>query len=431
MSEEKVQCMLCGRRFGEIGLRIHCTKMHPDYDRVIARSQPRLTTSPDGDRLYEKHVKFPTYQGAASSLSFQHTNGLDVTEQELVPLRLSDSLSVDDNLDLPDHIDNIAGSSSILPLPSLSKLELSLMELVLKYDLSSECGNDILRVIKASRETDSSREVENCRQIRTLKRSFDTYYFNKHGADTAKMKTIDIKIGTSSDQQKVSFNFCYEDPKILIEELLSDSSIVNPGSFFREYLNNTDGEGNHVYEEFVSGSWFKDAQSKVRNHFGNSVSVLPILLFSDETTINNWRSRSVKPIVMSIGNFSLSARDRTASRKLLGYFPSITKVLSTLGESKLSTDATRQLKRDLYQSVWRTLLREIECLTEEGPLTIELPNKMGRFEYVPVVACFIGDIPEREKVMNSIGSFQAEMPCMICAVPKAAILNFQKQWPFR
>ena len=100
-------------------------------------------------------------------------------------------------------------------------------------------------------------------------------------------------------------------------EILQDAR--NGPPFFWEPPPPQNGGGN-VYSGLLSGDWFRKMHAerpcKARFHH-----ILPIILYFDDTTCD-WRgSKKFKPIVITVGNISHSARMSIPGKRMVGYYP--------------------------------------------------------------------------------------------------------------
>lgn len=72
-----------------------------------------------------------------------------------------------------------------------------------------------------------------------------------------------------------------------------------------------------MYSEQNTGNWWKNTEASIPD----GSKLLSIILYSDATTTDSLGKNSLHPIYISIGNISISRRNKPDAKQLLGYLP--------------------------------------------------------------------------------------------------------------
>ena len=110
-----------------------------------------------------------------------------------------------------------------------------------------------------------------------------------------------------------------------INDILKESSIhqdiLKENLSFKKELNEETGE--RIYGELNSGIWWELTEIKLKEKFGSEVYLMPIIIYSDATTVELKGNVQAWPIMISIGNLSNFQRNKTKNKRIIGYIPDI------------------------------------------------------------------------------------------------------------
>jgi len=291
----------------------------------------------------------------------------------------------------------------------ITRSEIMLIELAYKHNLSQEGVKGFMKW--AADEVESVKETERkCRNISTIHNAMDKEHLQIFGNDQMISSSFCTLIGDSPSMR----NVCFEDPIELMKEILLDPVITTPTSTTFGYRERVDPVTNErLYDVVSSADWMKEYTSKYAQEFSENVVLLPVILYTDGTTVDNAMRCTVKPVILKLGIYEYKTDTKRRSKRLIGYFPELDSVetlpnLSSFGNKNPST-------RVFYHSVWRLILDRIE---EAGVFTLELPNGLGRKSFKPVVIFWSGDMPEQIKLSSTYDSASAKRPCRVCIITK-------------
>jgi hypothetical protein len=164
------------------------------------------------------------------------------------------------------------------------------------------------------------------------------------------------------------YDVWYRDPCMLVKNILS-----NPG-FNNEFdcapLQEHDTDGNHRFQNFMSGNWcWKQADIIAEDPITHGSMFVPIILGSDKTTVSvATGNNEYWPVYLSIGNIHNNVRRAHRDGLVLLGFLAVPKT-----NKKYSDDVDfRKFRRQLYHSSLAKILEPLKS----GMTTPEtIPNK--------------------------------------------------------
>lgn len=134
----------------------------------------------------------------------------------------------------------------------------------------------------------------------------------------------------------------------------------------------------------------------------DNADVLPLILYSDATTLSQSGTVSAWPIYMTLANIPLKRRKQPGCFQLLGLIPpdtgeglavfSVEVIVSPLCDNFVS-GLTRLEKQKVFADCLNLALEPLKRLSEEGFF------HKGRWLY-PLVYSYVADHPEGSKVYN-------------------------------
>ncbi|KAJ3081741.1 hypothetical protein HDU99_004805 [Rhizoclosmatium hyalinum] len=170
-----------------------------------------------------------------------------------------------------------------------------------------------------------------------------------------------------------------------------------------------DKNGDRIYGEFNTGSWWISQTSSIMQKLGPLAKLLALEVYSDSTQLDGGGKVSEHPVYMSCSNIPLKLRHRPATKKLLGF---IETPWSKLSKKERETDKFRDFVRDMYHKSFEYIFQKIKELQTFG-FYFYLGCTM--YHFVPRMSCFPADMQEHY-VITRTSSATAKCPCLECMV---------------
>jgi hypothetical protein len=153
-------------------------------------------------------------------------------------------------------------------------------------------------------------------------------------------------------------------------------------------------------------NWWKQAI----NHVPYGSKVLPIIFYSDATTLDHIGKNSRHPIFITIGNIPTNLRNKPESKALVGLIP----VLEG-SKQKKGTKEFREAIRITFHKCFEILLTPIRAQEQTG---IQLKVGNSYVWCTMIVAMILGDWPENSKYWLTYGGSKCQSPCHSCLVDR-------------
>jgi len=285
--------------------------------------------------------------------------------------------------------------------------------------LSTRCGlsNSTIKAVlvwaKALQEAvslnPSLRKI--CVDPRTLKRRIQAASCQVPMSETRLQSTIDLSQHGFKDVQ-----FSFENPRTVIEELLSDATLNHSENIQLGSIEEKDEFGNNVFSDLSSALWIKQTSQMLLSK-KKDAAVLPLIWAADSVNLDNRGKRSVKPIYLTLGIFKTHIRRLAIAKRVIGFFPDIE---STKAQQK--TIAYRKAKRDLYHKCWDVIMKNIDFKTPFSYLGLHL---------YPVNMIAQMDHPEAQLFAKVKNSYRTSYPCRLCLAPRDQMNDMRTSFVFR
>jgi len=178
--------------------------------------------------------------------------------------------------------------------------------------------------------------------------------------------------------------FHYVKTREAVVRLLSNQQVT----FEQELLlaSNLEADAQSNRGELNSGLWWLRTEAEVRQKFGDSTRLLPIIFSTDSSHVSN--KKSVKPVYVSLGVHKLKHRRSLFARKCVAYIPD-----ASLTSARYKATAHNFLaKRIINLKCWQILLDGLDL---DVPLEFTLPS--GSVVRFGLAVCFwVCDHPESQ-----------------------------------
>ena len=161
-----------------------------------------------------------------------------------------------------------------------------------------------------------------------------------------------------------------------------------------------------MYSEQNTGNWWKNAEANIPD----GSKLLSIILYSDATTTDSLGKNSLHPIYISIGNISISRRNKPDAKQLLGYLP----ILSVKNEKEKKSLRFKKIKRELFHHSLKFLLDPLLA----NNLNIDLEVNGKTYWFSPRLSTVICDWPEAATFSLVYKSLNSNFPCHFCLIPR-------------
>ncbi|CAB4438348.1 unnamed protein product [Rhizophagus irregularis] len=205
----------------------------------------------------------------------------------------------------------------------------------------------------------------------------------------------------------IQYNFEYRPILSGIEEIVSNAEIAKELVFdYNEiWINQEDGQ-ERSYSEMFNCNWWKQAV----NHAPYGSKIVPIILYSDATTLDHFGKSSRHPIFVTIGNIPTNLRNKPESKALVGLIP----ILESSKQMK-ETKEFRKAIRITFHKCFEILLAPIRVQHQTG---IQLKVGNSYVWCTMIVAMILGDWPENGKYCLTYGGSKCKNPCHNCLVDR-------------
>ena len=152
-------------------------------------------------------------------------------------------------------------------------------------------------------------------------------------------------------------------------------------------------------------------------------TVIAIILYLDGTQATRKISgQSTKPVVLTLGNFTIPVMNKGCAKRILTYMPS---PKATAKVVKRASADWLLSKRLVYHDAWRQMLAPLVAAQRNGGGYLYLPytGASGAVQWhqklcMPTIAYVVNDTPER-KLLTLVGdSAKQPRPCSACTIAK-------------
>ncbi|KIO18770.1 hypothetical protein M407DRAFT_224755 [Tulasnella calospora MUT 4182] len=186
----------------------------------------------------------------------------------------------------------------------------------------------------------------------------------------------------------------------------------------------------HVFKDrhiqFVDEPWSGTDWWEDQDAIGNEGCVVPIMLYSDKTTVSSFNGRTFHPVIARIGNLPASIRNSRGAHgggTLIAYIPQ----LYDVEEEKSSAEFINH-KRQLYHQVLLTIFASIIDSAKVGYKVI-CADSMLRTLFI-LIKFASGDYEEQVD-LTLVRGINSLFPCPVCLVPRNALSDLTMQYPSR
>lgn len=216
-------------------------------------------------------------------------------------------------------------------------------------------------------------------------------------------ETFSINTTAEGKQEAKEFKveFHHFDGKQLIQSLLDDPDIDH--QFTRE----ANSEG---IREITDGSWWKELLESPR--FKDSeFTPLPIIGYTDSTSVGHFAVKSLKPIYLTVGSISTRERMEFKSKRVFGFMPKLEG-----NQAYLHTKPAVEARRMLVHEIWKRFMSSTGL---DDPDTIFVSR--DGLKLVPVFAFLELDHPEAQLTAGVKASCSTTWPCRFCMAHKCCL----------
>ncbi|GBB99344.1 hypothetical protein RclHR1_34970002, partial [Rhizophagus clarus] len=138
-----------------------------------------------------------------------------------------------------------------------------------------------------------------------------------------------------------------------IEEIVGNAEIAKELVFdYNEIWINQEINQERSYNEMFNCDWWKQAN----NHVPYGSKILPIIFYSDATTLDHFGKSSRHPIFITIGNIPTNHRNKPESKALIGLIPILER-----SKQKKETKEFREAIRITFHKCFEILLAPIQA----------------------------------------------------------------------
>ena len=246
------------------------------------------------------------------------------------------------------------------------------------------------------------------------------------------------------------------DLKGIIYSLFSDPCLMTSENclFHNKYYRNPNMLSSiplsqRTYTDIHTGNWFLHAYNSICSHVNDILC--PIILFIDGTPIDQYGHLSLEPVLMTLGIFDRSTRNKASSWRLLGYIPEEdlhADHIPNHGNEPAASIEVEALgdqakKRVDYHHILSYLLNDIVDLEESSgilwniqhkiPGTDTFQTELVRFKFT--VMFVIGDAPGLDKLCDRFANYNKNIRylCRDCWCPtkELSVVDKECNWSER
>jgi len=337
------------------GLAVHFGSQHKEQSRELLKTCMEMESSLKA-RIKEGADPMEVYAEMYFSNHGDISNTIECT--------LEDSTGSDSE---------ICKEKRSIKIPELHETEKKLLLLASKYCLPMSVCNDIGGLIESAVKSYECNFIwRSLRGKRTLWRAIDDEYSKTFGK-TGNECCLHFEWAESD------LKFFFEDPTMMIKQLLLDPNLTTKDSFDFSFQKHTSGDSNQrIYSEISSGTWMEEITKIVQQRFGSDVHVLGITLYLDGTALGNQLRKSVKPVYIQIANHSYRTRCQPHSRRLITYLntPLITRKVTQAEQYSYNRQYYQKYIEVSVESIYKKHLLE-EFISYEKP-NVSWQNIMRR-----------------------------------------------------
>ena len=138
-------------------------------------------------------------------------------------------------------------------------------------------------------------------------------------------------------------------------------------------------------------------------------------MYSDATTTDSLGKNSLHPIYISIGNISISRRNKPDAKQLLGYLP----ILSAKSKKEKNSPAYKKIKRETFHHSLRFLLDPLFS----NNLNVDLEVNGETLWFSPRLSTVICDWPEASTFSLVYKSPNSNFLCHFCLISYDRLLD--------
>lgn len=355
----------------------------------------------DGDELF--HVDVSQFETDASDdeyFDFDHSSSVFFDEAEV-------ALSVSITDDLQTRKTNLFNYLN-------SRMTSDEIDFCLLCTTNGFSYGDAAEILKWKGSCDDHNQYASYRGLRTLYKILDgsaLSFFKKNS-----FRTLNLKIPRPGI--KTSLIFAYESPSSLLMEMLMDPELTRSNSFDLEYEECYTKEGYQMFGAFNSSNWWQFAEHKARSLYGSDVFILPFILFSDKTEVDN--KRSVWPIYITLGNYNIRTRNKISAKQLVGFIPKVNN--RHVKDMKDVTSFTNSVFSYCYKHVFDDIKSFASEYDTHPVFELKLPFEKCERKFMFVPMMLPSDHEERVKHACIRGG-QTNRPCPNCLVTRSMLTD--------
>ena len=263
------------------------------------------------------------------------------------------------------------------------------MQLVVKWNLSEACGNDILKL---------SRKI--CHDDIILPTSTKQGYQFLDQISASHMSFEKVPIMKYKEE---TYYLYYQSIFNTIKELLENKDIIENCVFNFSPVYH---ENQRIYSEQYQSGWWERAHRSIPSN----AKVLSIILYSDATICDHIGKSSKHPVYLTLGNISNWRRNRPDAKVLLGYLP----ILKAKTISQKRSSSFRVAKHHLYQYAFDILTWPLLNYQNNG---FDIKTNNNVLWCYPFISIMLGDLPENAALTSTFNAINCKHPCHMCLVP--------------
>jgi len=154
------------------------------------------------------------------------------------------------------------------------------------------------------------------------RKTFMDRLYSQFHMSGAKPILVPVNLLPNKTATVVTFSFTE-----MVQSLLSDATLMQPENLIiRLPGDNSPALPDSVIGDINTGSWYKAATIKLC--VNDTDCLCPIFVFIDKTQIDMYSKWSLEPVLMTLGIFNLSTRNRSCAWRPIGLVPNTTRMSS-------------------------------------------------------------------------------------------------------
>ncbi|CAG8623239.1 21856_t:CDS:2 [Dentiscutata erythropus] len=334
---------------------------------VINRQKNELTFD-DQKSADEYNLIFDT-QSIASESSLVYNNQEDILENSKI-IDEVDEFQSDNSESEIDSADYSESEIDSADFPSTAYQDF--IDIVIRYNLSYMASDAVLKFIKRygqiSKKILSRSTKDGLLFLNTLRKDHTKFYLTP----------------------------------ILRYQEITENCIFD----YQEVYTLVEGRQERLFSEFYNSKWWGRAQQ----HISPGNKVLPIILYSDATTLDCLEKSSRHPIFISLSNIPTTVRNKAKAKALVGIIPTLRGT-----KEERQTPQFRQLIRSVFYKCINILIEPL-CSQYHSGVTLKVNNYKLRCNMM--LASIIGNWSENCKSCLTYSGASCARPCHTCFVEK-------------